>query len=280
MTIPANCTACHTAIPDGATQCPGCGKVYGEDNRCQRCHAVAPVKVAGPIYRCVACGAERQRLPGTVVIGGGSALAGGPSMSGEKANALGFRVFGAITLAGGLGVAALLFAVIPGTAGVVLAGVAGITAIALGGGALGASRRASSRANNALRVTKEHKILQLAEENGGYLTATQLARALSMGVREADALLTEMSDGLRVQVEVTSDGILQYHFAEVAGQTAPARRVESRYPGASGEGSEGRRVRVEAAPAVSSEPEPLEPEPLESEPLEPQPTDADLGRLP
>ncbi|MCZ7683272.1 MAG: hypothetical protein M5U28_32530 [Sandaracinaceae bacterium] len=65
---PERCPTCGTSVPEGAPRCPGCGRVFGEANRCPHCHAVAAVIPRGGITVCAACGKPRA---GAVVLGGG-----------------------------------------------------------------------------------------------------------------------------------------------------------------------------------------------------------------
>jgi predicted amidophosphoribosyltransferase len=58
--IPARCPVCSTEIPPGRNRCHGCGKVFGEDNRCPHCLAVAPVLRTGQGAICSACSKPRE----------------------------------------------------------------------------------------------------------------------------------------------------------------------------------------------------------------------------
>ena len=64
-----SCPTCGTALPAGAQRCPGCGRVFGEDNRCPHCHAIAAVRAVGDGYVCTACSKPRERKPLTTVLG-------------------------------------------------------------------------------------------------------------------------------------------------------------------------------------------------------------------
>ncbi|MBX3249232.1 MAG: zinc ribbon domain-containing protein, partial [Myxococcales bacterium] len=54
---PKNCSVCGTAVAPGAVRCVACGAVFGEDNRCPHCHALAAVQATSDgRYACLACG--------------------------------------------------------------------------------------------------------------------------------------------------------------------------------------------------------------------------------
>ncbi|MEM1418728.1 MAG: hypothetical protein AAGH15_27785, partial [Myxococcota bacterium] len=143
MTRPTSCAVCGTAIPPSADRCIACGAVWGEDNRCPRCHALAGVRPAGDGYRCLACNAPRDRLPGTTVFGQ-------PSV-GVSAGAAGrgLRILGSLTLGAGVVLAALAAAVLPGTLGFIGAVVLGGAGVGLGGLALRAGARAGQKDEGA-----------------------------------------------------------------------------------------------------------------------------------
>src|SRR5688500_7024087 len=96
--VPDKCPTCSTKIPEGALRCPGCGRVFGEDNRCPHCNAIAAVKPRGDGFVCVACGKPREHLPMTTVLGDedsrvsrASLVPGAPVV---KARTTGLRFFG------------------------------------------------------------------------------------------------------------------------------------------------------------------------------------------
>jgi hypothetical protein len=220
--VPAKCPTCSTAIPEGALRCPGCGRVFGEDNRCPHCHAIAAVKPRGDGFVCVACGKPREHLPLTTVLGDEDSRvsraslvpAGAPV---AKAATSGLRAFGVLGIgAGVLGAALATLALGTTPAGLIVA-----IAIALAGVGVGASslRRAAARdqaQSDRERRGLELRITALAEKNAGDLTATVVAKALRITTEEADAALTRLADGTRVSLEVDENvGLVHYVFHEV-----------------------------------------------------------------
>lgn len=251
---PDNCPTCRTAIPPGALKCPGCGRVFGEDNRCPYCSAVTAVEPARgrPGYVCLACGKPREVKPGTVVLGGVLPIAGrdlpvappasaapgvpatrplvspGVARQGGQAARRGgsaaLRGFGILGIAGGVLAAAIAGAVLPGVGGVLVAAALGATGVGLGALTIRAGAKAGASADDRATTQRELAILTLAEERGGILTVTDVARALGISQQDADGALTRMADGSRITVEVTSDGIVEFVFREVR-RAAPAQKV-------------------------------------------------------
>jgi hypothetical protein len=223
---PERCPTCRTAVPEGAARCPACGRVFGEENRCPHCHAVAAVRQRGGVTVCAACGKPRT---GSAVLGRSVSIVPAPSTSAMLTRARGrsMRGFGAFALGAGVLAAAMAAALFPGAAGIVFALVAGLIAVGIGGLAIRAGARAMQRADTEERLAREAQVLALAEKEGGTLTASRTAKALGLRVDEADALLTGMvGDGSRIEVDVDPDGVVLYEFREL--RASPARvRVET-----------------------------------------------------
>lgn len=228
--VPETCPTCSTKIPEGALRCPGCGRVFGEDNRCPHCHAIAAVKPRGEGFVCVACGKPRDRLPLTTVLGeedgrvSRTSLA--PGAPAARAGTSGLRLFGVLGISGGvLGAALATLALGTTPAGILVA-----LAVALAGVVTGASalRRAAAREqaeSERARRAIELRLTALAEKNRGDLTATLVAKALRITTEEADAALTRLADGTRVSLEVDeSEGLVHYVFHEVQ-SALPKTRV-------------------------------------------------------
>lgn len=230
--VPERCTTCRTPIPAGRTRCVGCGKVYGEDNRCPHCNAVSAVRATPTGYVCAACSGPRELLPGTELLGHPT----GPVASAQSARGArraGLRFLGVAAIAGGVLASALAFAIVPGVGGFAVA--AAVGALGVGGGAL--SLRAASRTPEPDEVVADAalqgRIMDLAEQSQGDLTATEVARGLGMTLEQADAALTQMADGSRVSAEITPDGLVHYVFRELRSLSVPP----------------GPRVRVSADPS-------------------------------
>ena len=245
---PRRCTTCGTQMGRDAMRCPGCGKVFGEINRCHSCNAVAAVTPSGAGYACLACGAPRKLLPGMTVIANGpvgmpkaerpsvAPLAQGfASVASEtppvrsvgtgiarpsRLRALSLRAMGVILLAAGVGGAALSVALSGGATGLLLAVAVGGAGAGLGGLLLRAGGRASAHADRGHSLAMEQAILDLATQRAGVLRVTDVARGLGVTVAEADEALSALADGSRVTAEITPEGLLVYHFREIE---APAR---------------------------------------------------------
>ena len=168
-------------------------------------------------YACAACGARRERGPGQVVLEVPTLLPSRP----RPGAALGTLGFGALFV--GVTAGILLWAVVPGVAGAALAAVAGVGGlVGLVAARRGAAAERKVRVEQELRV-RENGILDLAEKEGGDLTATAVARAFGISIQEADDALTGMADGARVSVELDPDGVIHYVFRELAPSRLPPR---------------------------------------------------------
>ncbi len=216
--VPARCTVCETAIPPGQARCPGCARVFGEDNRCHACSAIVGVRATSRGYSCLACGKPRERLPGTVVMGGGSDIESASRMTSALIRALGIASIG-----GGIFVAALGTALLPGALGLGFAALLGLGGVGFGALALRfASRHRLKAAEEALK-TRQRQVGAMAKERGGVLTPAEVAAEMALSEAAADALLTSLTDGEKVSLEITDDGGLEYHFHGLI--TAPRVRV-------------------------------------------------------
>jgi hypothetical protein len=214
--LPERCPTCGTQVPPGAARCPGCGRVFGEDNRCPHCHAIAAVRPDGDGYVCVACGKPRTRKPLTTVLGeepGRASLVPRPvSMRGRA-----LRTAGTASVAAAIAGAALATVVLgTGVVGIATAAAVGAVFVLLG---LRFFRRASGVDEEARALdqkTAAAKVHGAAARLGGDVTAAQVAEQLGVSVEEADRALTAMADGTKVTVEVDTDtGTVHYVFAEI-----------------------------------------------------------------
>lgn len=210
--VPSTCPTCGTAIPEGATRCPGCGRVFGEANRCPRCHAIAGVLTRGGRPVCAACGGPRELGPGVAVLDGGGGAGASLGAAARRGASLGLRLLAIGAIASGVLGAALASALLPGSLGLVGALVVGV--LGVGGGAL-ALRAANRGGGSGGAGAEENAILSLAEARGGELTVTDVARHFGWTTGRADAALTALVDGSRVNLEVDADGILRFQFREL-----------------------------------------------------------------
>ncbi len=58
------------------------------------------------------------------------------------------------------------------------------------------------------------RVFRLARARGGVLTVSDVVSELDLALGDAESLLDELSDGLRVQMTVDDDGIVRYIFRE------------------------------------------------------------------
>jgi hypothetical protein len=233
--IPEKCPTCRTEIPEGAVRCPGCGRVFGEDNRCPHCHAIAAVRAAHDGFVCLACGKPRDRLPQTTVHGEPDArmsLAPLAPVSTPRTGALG--TLGTVSALAGLFASGAALALL-GTSGIGLLIAVAVAVAGVGGGAalITAGRARSRGATAAQNRALEQRILALAAKRNGNLTASDVATAFRISVAAADGALTRMSDGDKITAEVDEVvGALHFVFHDLV-PAVPKTRVEI---GSEGEG--------------------------------------------
>lgn len=222
MDVPATCTSCGTAIPAGFQRCPGCGRVYGDANHCRSCNAYAAVRAVSSGYVCAACGAPRERLPGTVVQGMPPML-GGPGQPTKQwmksvavgGSAFGLKFLGAAVIGGSLVIAGIIGAISGGGLALIPAAVISLAGLGLGGLLWSWGAHASRKAESITLSVQELEILSLAERHGGELFATDVARGLGISLAEAEARLSAMTDGTRIIADVTAEGLLRFEFREL-----------------------------------------------------------------
>lgn len=236
--VPAVCPTCGTSIPAGRAQCPGCKKVFGEDNRCETCNAIAGVFPRGAGFVCAACSAPRVRHEGTVVLGGARPQSRPPGARGSlpsaaapagttavRAGGAGLRVLGGASVGGGALGAALAVLLISGPIGFVVGGALGAAGLAFGVLAWRSGGKQNAAAAQQERAAREQAVIALAQQSGGVLTVTAVAQAFGWSAQAADALLTSMADGTRVTVEVDDQGLVSWYFREIMRTSTPRVRV-------------------------------------------------------
>jgi hypothetical protein len=89
---------------------------------------------------------------------------------------------------------------------------------AMGAVALQLSANSDREARRAALVSSlQLPVLKLASARGGRLTVTQVAAELGWTLRRAEKVLHSLDDGLRVDSEVTDEGVIVYEFRELYG---------------------------------------------------------------
>ncbi len=131
----------------------------------------------------------------------------------------------------------------PGTLGMILP----IFSLFAGGIILLSSMRAVIRRNRRRHIQQnpehgnrsrlEPAIYRLARNRGGRLTVSDVVIATGIPVGEAERILNEMVDGVRVTMNVRDNGVIVYEFTELMSETdgsgheahAEMRRGTARY---------------------------------------------------
>lgn len=218
------CSVCGAPMPPNELICGHCGRAY-YDAKCERCGQTAPTIIRGGAVVCSGCGATRGPLSGVPLNLVGSAHRVGGVITGVLAWAV---LLGGIAFGGLVGVVvALLAAALSLSAwvglgiGVAVGGLASLTAILL----LSASRRLRARGLEAKDSATEQAILAMAASRKGVVTTVEVAHNLQLPLRDADRLLSSMSEEGRAQLEVNSDGLLQYTFRGVSQSERTGVRV-------------------------------------------------------
>ncbi|MBA2671362.1 MAG: zinc ribbon domain-containing protein [Gemmatimonadetes bacterium] len=117
-----------------------------------------------------------------------------------------------------------------------LAGEVGLIAgslLAAGGGAVlaQAASRDRERRREALISSLQLPVLKLAAEQGGRLTVTEVAAHLGWPLRRAERILWSLDDGIRVDSEVTDEGVIVYEFRELGRSATSASDLRLREGG-------------------------------------------------
>jgi hypothetical protein len=93
-----------------------------------------------------------------------------------------------------------------------------VFALAAGGGGVllrGAANRERHARRAALISSLQLPVLRLAAECEGRLTVSEVATGLGWTMRRAEKVLQSLEDGLRVESEVTDEGVIVYDFREL-----------------------------------------------------------------
>jgi hypothetical protein len=99
--------------------------------------------------------------------------------------------------------------------------------LAGGGGALlhQKARDARQERRAALLARLQLPVLKLAARRGGQLTVSETAAELGWTLPRAEKVLLSLDDGIRVDSEVTDEGVIVYHFLEL--RLPPDRQLGS-----------------------------------------------------
>jgi hypothetical protein len=138
---------------------------------------------------------------------------------------LGFYIAGVAAIGSGLLVAGIVAAATGTAAGLTVAAIIGGTGAVTGALGLWESRRFRRRAEQLEAAVSEQRLYALAEHNGGVLRVTDVATGLTVTRSEAEELLDHLVDEVRVSMQVTDDGEIQYVFREITPEQRPRVRV-------------------------------------------------------
>lgn len=139
---------------------------------------------------------------------------------------LGFYVAGVAALGAGLLVGGIVAAATGSAAGLTVAAI--VAGLGTGTGALGLweSRRFRRRAERLEHTISEQRLYALAARRGGVLRVADVARELTVASSDAEALLDQMVDQVRVAMEVTDEGEIHYVFREAVAPVGERVRVD------------------------------------------------------
>lgn len=207
------CPVCDTAIPAGDERCPGCGKVFGETNRCPSCHAIAAVsEVARGRYICAACSAPRKLLPGTAIDSDFADELKRRS-SRDRVLAIVFWAVGIpLTIAGGV-ILGLGQGLLEGAWQVALTAL-GAPMLALGLGGMWFARRLGKGSRDMRARALDARLVLAAERSRRGVTAADAASQLLLRTGEADQALTRLAKEGRVALDVDDEGVIRYRVAD------------------------------------------------------------------
>lgn len=105
----------------------------------------------------------------------------------------------------------------------------GVGIAAVGGITLFLSRQLYAGATQARARRNENRILRLARERGGRLTAMDAATETGLTAAESEEILRGLAEGGFIEIEVTDAGIMVYRFPDVLfanGGATWSRRVQ------------------------------------------------------
>ena len=71
----------------------------------------------------------------------------------------------------------------------------------------------------------EPELFRLAAKHGARLTVSDVVIALGLTIDEAERALDDLTDGVRVSMDISNDGITVYEFTELIRPSSPDRRI-------------------------------------------------------
>lgn len=214
---PPVCPACSAALAPRSSQCFACGVALGEDNRCNRCLATAPVFERTGRYVCSACGESRQRLGQTVVASEAELLQAFETRAPrpwQRPVVLLVLVVAVLVLGQKAAVSPWLLAL--------------LAAVGIGAAmqAVWNGARLRRLARGRRRYEIEQRIIGLAFCNNGLLSTGLVSDTLRISLSEAQELLGELVRAGRARAEPSVDSPeVIYHFSE-AKRTRGIRRSQ------------------------------------------------------
>ena len=137
----------------------------------------------------------------------------------------GLFIAGVAALGAGVLVGGIVAAATGSAAGLTVAAIIAGGGVATGGLSLWESRRFDRRAKDLERTISEQRLFALAEEQGGTLRVVDVARRMRVASKDAEALLDSLVDEVRVSMQVTDEGEIDYVFRELSLGEAPRVRV-------------------------------------------------------
>jgi hypothetical protein len=136
---------------------------------------------------------------------------------------LGFYVAGVAALGAGILVGGIVAAASGSGAGLAVAAIIAAAGAGTGGIGLWESRRFRKRAERLERSVSERRLVDLAAAHAGILRVTDVAQSLRIPREDAEELLDHLVDEVRVSMQVTDEGEIQYVFREVRRMSAAPR---------------------------------------------------------
>lgn len=204
------CTVCGNVVAPGETACANCGRAYYALT-CNACGQPAPTLIRGARVICSGCGATRGPLSGVPLGMAGSAHRVGSVIT---------SIFAWVTM-----LATVLFATVTGlavgffshnsTTGALTGLGFGMVGLVMSWLMLSGSKKLKDRGDSLRDDALQQSVLAMAMARKGAVTTIEVAQNLSLTLREADRVLSEMTYKGHAMVEVNPDGVLQYTFRDI-----------------------------------------------------------------